>query len=104
MAEFKGTQGEWRVGKTGGCVVSDNSESLTISGAIGEEAVKYYGGNLICESVSNPNAKLIALAPKMLKALNRINEIIFANVVAVGSEEYFEIRGLCCDLTKEATE
>lgn len=41
---------------------------------------------------------------KMLKALNRINEIIYANVVSAGSEEYFEIRGLCCDLTKEATE
>lgn len=72
MAEFKGTKGEWRLGKTGGCVVSDNDESLHISGAFGEEAKEYYGGNLICESVSNANAKLIAAAPELLEALNEM--------------------------------
>ena len=86
MAEFKGTKGKCRIG-IAGSVVSEGSESLTISGAIGEEAVKYYGGNLICESVSHPNAELIAdafntisecdlLPSKLLKQRNEMLEAL----------------------------
>jgi hypothetical protein len=71
MSEFKGTTGPWEVGRSG-AVISKNKESLTINGSTGKDAVKYYGGNLICESVSPENAKLIACAPQMLDALNKV--------------------------------
>lgn len=42
----------WSKGKTGGCVVTDNPDGLPKSGGFsGKRAVKYYGGNLVCESV-----------------------------------------------------
>jgi hypothetical protein len=69
MEKFKGTPGPWRVGKRGGCVVCDSDKGLTISGAIGEQAIEYYGGNLIGESISIDNAKLIAAAPELLESL-----------------------------------
>jgi hypothetical protein len=59
MTKFKGTKGKCKIG-IAGSVVSEGSESLTIGGAIEKEAIEYYGGNLICESVSNSNAELIA--------------------------------------------
>jgi hypothetical protein len=34
--------------------------------------VDYYGGHLICESVSEANAKLIAAAPDLLEALENL--------------------------------
>ncbi|GIZ08336.1 hypothetical protein [Flavobacterium sp. UMI-01] len=75
MGEFKGTKAPWIVGRPG-TVVSDNKESITISGGVGEDAIKYYGGNLICESVSNSNAKLIAAAPEMLEMLIKVEKVL----------------------------
>lgn len=72
--EAKFNQGEWSVGKTGSCVVSTTPDNITIKGAIGDEATEYYGGNLIGESISPDNAKFIALAPEMYKALCEIAE------------------------------
>ena len=71
MSDLKHTPGPWRVGKTG-CVVSDSDKNITIGGAIGKEAIDYFGGNLICESVMPSNAKLIAAAPELLEALQEI--------------------------------
>lgn len=51
----------FRVGRPG-TVVSDSAEGLTLNGATGPENVKYYGGNLIAESVSPENAEFIARA------------------------------------------
>ena len=67
MSEY--TKGEWKVGKNGSSVVSNSDEGLTINGATGDDAIKYYGGNLICESVSKANALLISKAPEMLEAM-----------------------------------
>lgn len=64
------------MGVGGGCVVSENIESLTIRGAIGDEAIKYYGGNLICESVSKANARLIAAAPELLESLLNLHQAV----------------------------
>lgn len=66
--EIKHTDGPWRIGQNRSSVVSDNPSP----GVNGSDDVEYYGGHLICESVSKPNAKLIAAAPDFLKALQDI--------------------------------
>lgn len=68
MANSKHTPGPWRLGIEG-TVVADSADGLTIGGATGKENTDYYGGNLICESISMANAKLTAAAPEMLDAL-----------------------------------
>lgn len=69
MGNSKHTPGPWKVGKLDSVVVSDSDKNLTINGATGKENTDYYGGNLICESVSSCNAKLIAAAPELLEVL-----------------------------------
>jgi len=39
------------------------------------------------------------MTPK--KAFKRINEIIFAKGVQLGSDDYFEIRKICCEQLKQ---
>lgn len=41
-----------------------------------------------------------AAAPAMKAALAEINTIIYANNIQLGSEEYFRIRQLCCDMAR----
>ena len=65
----KWTSGEWRVGHNGMCVVSDCDEGLHIGGSTGADAIEYYGGNLIAESVIKDNAHLISAAPDMAAAV-----------------------------------
>ena len=59
----KHTPGPWRVGH-GSWVVSDTA----VTGMDGSDAVEFYGGHLICESVNGPNSHLIAAAPDLLEA------------------------------------
>lgn len=66
------TPGEWRQGTTPTTVVSDSGDGLTIPGSYGEDNVRIYGGNLIAESVSPNNVPIIAAAPKMKRALERL--------------------------------
>lgn len=47
----------WRVGKTG-CVVAD----VPVPGLQGSDDTDYYGGHLICESVTPSNAEFIVRA------------------------------------------
>lgn len=56
MSEW--TKGPWKEGK-GKYVVSEHDNGLDIKGATGDDAIKYYGGNMICESVGEANAKRI---------------------------------------------
>lgn len=56
-----------------GHVTSDSSDAIFLSGAKGAQAVDYYGGNLICESASKANARLIAAAPEMYNLLGSID-------------------------------
>jgi hypothetical protein len=67
MTKFNGTKGKCKLGKCGS-VVSESSEGIFIPGAMGKDAFEYYGGNLICESVSTSNAELI------VDAFNTTNE------------------------------
>lgn len=64
----------WKIGKNRMTVVTDSDDGLKEStGHSGKEAKKYYGGNLICESIyREKDAKLIAAAPKMLEALQNL--------------------------------
>lgn len=73
MSEAKFTKGVWSAGRKGS-VVSTESNGITINGAVGEDAVSCYGGNLICESVSENNAHLIAAAPDMYRLLERLTD------------------------------
>jgi hypothetical protein len=56
------TPGPWRVGRPGAVVTPNIIEN----GPQGSDDVDYYGGNLICESVTSANARLIAQAPNLL--------------------------------------
>jgi hypothetical protein len=57
------TPGPWRIGR-GTSIVAD----APAPGIGGSDEVEYYGGHLICESVNEPNARLIAAAPDLLLA------------------------------------
>ena len=61
----------WKYGKICGTVVS---ECPTHDAFIGSDAVEYYGGYLIAESVAPSNQALIAAAPSMLKALKHLED------------------------------
>jgi hypothetical protein len=60
----KHTPGPWKIGK-GSFIISDSPSP----GIPGSDEVDYYGGHLICESVSKSNATLIAAAPDLLQSL-----------------------------------
>jgi len=74
MRDFKGTKGEWTIkgGKFGELMIALNNKYLDASGY-------EYDSDLICVEVTAPNVKeveananLIAAAPKMLEALQNI--------------------------------
>lgn len=61
------TNGNWIVGKQFGTVISDKSPKDNCK--TGHNAVEYYGGVLIAESIQTiADAKLIAAAPDLLEA------------------------------------
>ncbi|MBC3906238.1 hypothetical protein [Undibacterium umbellatum] len=66
------TPGPWRVGSSGGVVC----DTPIKDGIPGSDEVKYYGGHLICESMTFANAKLIAAAPDLLAELGKADLII----------------------------
>ena len=63
------TKGPWRLGRHGS-VVSD----FPVPEIRGSDDVEYYGGHLVCESVTLSNSRLIALAPTMLELLQSIQK------------------------------
>ncbi|ASC68619.1 hypothetical protein B9P52_31995 [Achromobacter denitrificans] len=66
------TPGNWRPGKPGGTVVSDQPlPNYTLNG--GHDEVEHYGGYLIAESIWRAeDARLIAAAPALLEALEAL--------------------------------
>lgn len=77
----------WKLGRLG-AVVSESSEGIEMGGAMGKEAVKYYGGNLIGESISQANAKRIV---ECVNALEGIESEQMLNLV-IESKKYQEIK------------
>ncbi len=67
--EGKHTGGTWKEGENGHCIVSSEPIKNAPSGANDKGSVEYYGGHLICESVSPCNIPILKAAPKMLLAL-----------------------------------
>lgn len=74
MEKTKFTPGPWKIGKTGGTVVSLTPENIYVEGAADEEAKEYYGGFLVGESIQPGNALLIQLAPEMFELLAKIKD------------------------------
>lgn len=60
------TPGPWRIGN-GGSVVTDHSMGPDDTN---DGTRAFYGGNVICETVTPSNAALIAMAPEMYEFLN----------------------------------
>ena len=50
----------------------------SVPGLIGSDAVEYYGGHLIAESIAPNNIGLIAAAPDLLKALKALRATLHA--------------------------
>ena len=49
----------WMLGTNNNCIVSDIPDGILIPGAIDLQAVDYYGGYLVCESIQKEVAELI---------------------------------------------
>lgn len=78
MSETKFNKGVWSTAPKKNAVISTCNDGLEIQGATGEEAIAYYGGNLICESVSEDNANVIAMSINMYRMLDYIQDCIRA--------------------------
>jgi hypothetical protein len=63
------TPGPWRPGILGGCVVANFPTSNPGSG---HDAIDYYGGHLVAESIPPQNVNLISAAPEMFEALSNL--------------------------------
>ena len=91
------SKGNWTIGKTGGTVVTDSDEGFPANtGHSGKENTDYYGGNLIAESILRiEDAKVIAAAPKMLKALKAAKAVFDAQGIdenhSIVGEQYKEV-------------
>ena len=64
----------WSKGKNGGTVTTDTPDGLpNNSGHTGADAIKYYGGSLVAESIwRKKDVALISAAPDMLEALESL--------------------------------
>lgn len=82
--EAKHTPGPWRAGSGTGGKGSVVSDWLAVGALNGSDAIDYYGGNLIAESVAQENIPLIAAAPELL-------------VVACDFDEALTELGLHCE-------
>lgn len=71
--------GTWRVGNSGSCVVSDVPNLPGRVGS-GEDDVKYFGGYLIAESVSNENVTIIAQSNRMFEIVKDICSLVGMSV------------------------
>jgi len=70
---MKYTPGPWSVGtKQGDTIIADKKHARH-DRETGHDAIDYYGGVCVAESVLPENRELIAAAPEMLEALKAVN-------------------------------
>jgi hypothetical protein len=62
------TPGPYRIGRHGSCIVTDHP----VEGMNGSDAINYYGGHMVAESVARQNAPLLAAAWDLLEACRAI--------------------------------
>lgn len=62
------TPGPWKIGNYGSVVTNTPDRQVEIVGPHSEDTINWYGGHVICETVTNGNAALIAAAPDLLEA------------------------------------
>lgn len=62
------TPGPWKIGKNGSVVTDTPDRQVEITGLNAQDTINWYGGHVICETVTNANAVLIAAAPELLEA------------------------------------
>ena len=67
LASSTHTPGPWRAGRNF-CVVAD----VPVPDIGGSDAVSYYGGHLICESIAKRNVPIVAAAPELLEAVQEL--------------------------------
>ena len=84
------THGPWRVGKNGE-VVTDSVVGL---GPCDAETLEYYGGNVICETVTPSNAALIAVAPEILEILQSLYDAGVFDMLIDGIPSQIEVEQL----------
>jgi hypothetical protein len=77
------TPGPWRKGKCHQSVVAE----IPVPGIRGSDAVEVYGGHLIAESVATQNIPLIAAAPDLLEALQRLDRRGYLSAHACAGED-----------------
>lgn len=65
------TPGPWRIGKCYGAVVAD----VPVNAGLDNDHAEAYGGHLIAESIAVCNRPLIAAAPELLEALQRLLDL-----------------------------
>lgn len=66
----KHTPKPWRKG-SGSFIICDRS----LPHIPGNEAMDYYGGRLVCESIAPQDMDIIAAAPELLEALKRLCDL-----------------------------
>ncbi len=74
-------QARWSIGNTGGSIISDKSDGITISGGVGEEADKFYGGTLVGESMNDNVAKMIIADHEFCQSLTESDRDCFCDLV-----------------------
>ncbi len=71
------TPGPWVAGKTSDAIISKDPDALAAHRKVhGDDGVGYYGGALICESVSPRDRPIIKAAPEMQAAVRDISRLI----------------------------
>lgn len=95
MSKPKFTPGPWRVGKHGS-VVSD----APVPEVHGSDAIEYYGGHVICETITPSNARLVAASPELLEALSGLLKLAEQRIRGCGTLLIDEMAA--CDKAKDA--